>query len=63
VVEFEFERDILFEEESVGLVSGISCGVVGLTGSVGVACFLLRESNELEARSIGFIDNEHNIGS
>ena len=62
-VEFEFERDILFEEESVGLVSGISCGIVGLTGSVGATCFLLRESNELEARSIGLIDNLHTIVS
>lgn len=63
-VEFEFERDILFEEESVsvGLSAGRFCGV-GLTGSVGATCFLLRESNELEARSIGFTDNEHNIGS
>ena len=62
-VEFEFERDILFEEESVVLLSVISCGGVGFTVSVVATSFLLRDNNELEPRSIGLIDNEHNIGS
>jgi hypothetical protein len=63
VVVFAFERDISFDEESVGCVAVMSCGGVGFIGSAGATCFLLRESNELEARSIGFIDNEHTIGS
>jgi hypothetical protein len=59
---FVFESDILFDDESIVSVAGISCGL-GLTDSAGTTCFLLRETNELDLRSNGLIDNVQSIGS
>ena len=60
---FEFKRETLFDEEVAGSVLGMSWDGVVCIDSVGVTCFLLRESNELDPRSNGLIDNLHTIVS